>query len=70
MTAVVVVASVFFLLGLACLCAAAVYYSRAKVVHARADELNALVVSNWDAAMASQERGEDLMARIQEHFVY
>jgi len=67
MTALVIIAGVFFLAGLACLAGAAIYYSRAKVVHARAEEINELIVSNWQNAMASQERGEHLMARIQEH---
>lgn len=69
MLALVVVAIVFFVLGAAAFAGGAIYYTRAKVVHANAEELNATVLLNHENAIAEQRRAEHLLARIQEHAV-
>jgi hypothetical protein len=65
----VIVAAAFFLFGVACMGAGAIYYFKARVVHARTEELQAEVCRNYDNAVVGQRRAEDLLARVQEHIV-
>lgn len=62
-------AAAFALVGLICMTGVAVYYVRARGIHAQAEELNAIAAGNLAAADASQREAGDLLARIQEHSV-
>lgn len=64
-----VISAVFFVLGALAFAGAAIYYSRAKVVHAAAEELNAQVLRDHEINRAALRKGEELLAQIQEHAV-
>jgi len=68
-TGLVIIAAVLFLAGIVAFCVGAIYYSKAKIVHANAERLLEQTKLNHENSEAASRHAEDLLSRIQEHAV-